>query len=62
MRGKWLIAGIAIILGILSVRQLSYTWYTNKVESEAHNLANDEHHEEEVEEVTPPRPRRKPVY
>lgn len=48
MRGKWLIAGIAIILGILSVRQLSYTWYTNKVESEAHNLANDEHHEQIV--------------
>lgn len=46
MRGKWLIASIAIILGILSVRQLSYTWYTNKVESEAQNLAKDESHEQ----------------
>ncbi|HUH35340.1 MAG TPA: protein translocase subunit SecD [Moheibacter sp.] len=48
MRGKWLIAGIAIILGILSVRQLSYTWYTNKVESEARNIAKDEQHEQLV--------------
>lgn len=32
MRGKWLIAGIAIILGFLCIRQLSYTWYTQKVE------------------------------
>lgn len=38
MRGKWLIAGIAIVLGILSVRQLSYTWYTNKIEHEIASL------------------------
>ena len=38
MRGKWLIAGIAIILGILSIRQLSYTWYTNKIEHEIASL------------------------
>src|SRR5690625_1879449 len=48
MRGKWLIAGIAIILGILSVRQLSYTWYTNKVESEARMLAQNEQDEQLV--------------
>lgn len=46
MRGKWLIAGIAIILGILSIRQLSYTWYTNKIESEASLLAKDDAHEQ----------------
>ena len=46
MRGKWLIAGIAIILGILSVRQLSYTWYTNKIESEASRLAKNEAQEQ----------------
>lgn len=34
MRGKWLIAGIAIILGFLCIRQLSYTWYTNKIDHE----------------------------
>jgi SecD/SecF fusion protein len=44
MKGKWLIAGIAIILGILSIRQLSYTWYTNKVESEASKIAKDDAH------------------
>jgi len=35
MRGKGLVIGITLILGILSIRQLSYTWYTNKVECEA---------------------------
>lgn len=35
MRGKVLVIGITLILGILSIRQLSYTWYTNKVECEA---------------------------
>ncbi|MFV0304518.1 MAG: protein translocase subunit SecD [Moheibacter sp.] len=48
MRGKWLIAGIAIILGILSIRQLSYTWYTNKVECEAYENSRDEAHEQIV--------------
>lgn len=48
MKGKWLIAGIAIILGILSIRQLSYTWYTNKIESEAFALATDEAHEQVI--------------
>ena len=48
MRGKWLIAGIAIILGILSIRQLSYTWYTNKVESEAHRIANGDDQREQL--------------
>lgn len=48
MRGKWLIAGIAIILGILSIRQLSYTWYTNKIEREAFEIAKDEAHEQIV--------------
>jgi SecD/SecF fusion protein len=46
MRGKWLIAGIAIILGILSVRQLSYTWYTTKIEREAANLAQNDSQEQ----------------
>lgn len=41
MRGKWLIAGIAIILGFLCIRQLSYTWYTNKIESEAKRLSKN---------------------
>ena len=48
MKGKWLIAGIAIILGILSIRQLSYTWYTNKVECEAYENSTDEAHEQIV--------------
>lgn len=48
MRGKWLIASIAIILGILSVRQLSYTWFTNKVENEAHRIAENDQHEQLV--------------
>lgn len=48
MKGKWLIAGITIILGILSVRQLSYTWYTNKVECEAYENSRDEAHEQIV--------------
>src|SRR5690606_4868180 len=48
MKGKWLIAGITIILGILSVRQLSYTWYTNKVECEAYENSKDEAHEQIV--------------
>src|SRR5690606_30492968 len=48
MKGKWLIAGIAIILGILSIRQLSYTWYTNKVECEAYENSRDEAHEQIV--------------
>lgn len=38
MRGKWLIAGIAIILGFLCLRQLSYTWYSNKIEQEIASL------------------------
>src|SRR5690606_18330206 len=46
MRGKWLIAGIAIILGILSIRQLSYTWYTQKIEKEASNLAQNDAQEQ----------------
>lgn len=41
MRGRWLIATFAIILGLLCFRQLSYTWYTNKVESEAARLATN---------------------
>ena len=40
MRGRWLIAAFAIILSLLCIRQLSYTWYTNKVEHEAARLAN----------------------
>ena len=48
MKGKWLIAGITIILGILSIRQLSYTWYTNKVECEAYENSKDEAHEQIV--------------
>jgi SecD/SecF fusion protein len=48
MKGKWLIAGIAIILGILSIRQLSYTWYTNKVESEASKIAKNDADEQIV--------------
>lgn len=48
MRGKWLIVGIAIILGILSIRQLSYTWYTNKVESEAHRIAQGDEQREQL--------------
>lgn len=48
MRGKWIVASIAIILGILSIRQLSYTWYTNKVESEARLIAADETQEQFV--------------
>lgn len=39
MRGRGLIAIFAIILGLLCIKQLSYTWYTNKVESEAKSLA-----------------------
>lgn len=41
MRGKWLIAGIAIILGFLCIRQLSYTWYSNKIESDAKKLSKN---------------------
>lgn len=40
MRGRWLIATFAIILSLLCIRQLSYTWYTTKVEHEAARLAN----------------------
>ena len=39
MRGRGLIALFAIILGLLCIKQLSYTWYTNKVEKEAKRLA-----------------------
>ena len=39
MRGRGLIAVFAIILGLLCIKQLSYTWYTNKVENEAKRLA-----------------------
>lgn len=42
MRGKWLIAGIAIILGFLCIRQLSYTWYTQKIEREIDVLSKDQ--------------------
>lgn len=41
MRGKWLIAGIAIILGFLCIRQLSYTWYTQKIEQEIASLPKE---------------------
>ncbi|WP_314244004.1 protein translocase subunit SecD [Empedobacter tilapiae] len=40
MRGRWLIAAFAIILSLLCIRQLSYTWYTTKVEHEAAHLAS----------------------
>ncbi|WP_282628493.1 protein translocase subunit SecD [Empedobacter sedimenti] len=40
MRGRWLIAAFAIILSLLCIRQLSYTWYATKVEHEAARLAN----------------------
>ncbi|GEM51426.1 protein translocase subunit SecDF [Empedobacter brevis NBRC 14943 = ATCC 43319] len=40
MRGRWLIAAFAIILSLLCIRQLSYTWYTTKVEHEAARLAS----------------------
>lgn len=40
MRGRWLIAAFAIILSLLCIRQLSYTWYTTKVENEAARLAS----------------------
>ena len=40
MRGRWLIATFAIILSLLCIRQLSYTWYTTKVEHEAARLAS----------------------
>ena len=40
MRGRWLIAAFAIILSLLCIRQLSYTWYATKVEHEATRLAN----------------------
>jgi len=39
MRGRGLIAIFAIILGLLCIKQLSYTWYTNKVEKDAKRLA-----------------------
>lgn len=39
MRGRWLIATFAIILSLLCIRQLSYTWYATKVEHEAARLA-----------------------
>ncbi len=42
MRGKWLIAGIAIILGFLCIRQLSYTWYTQKIEQEIASLPKEQ--------------------
>ncbi|SMC43155.1 protein translocase subunit SecD [Moheibacter sediminis] len=48
MRGKWLIAGIAIILGFLCIRQLSYTWYSNKIESDAKRLSKNAVQEQEV--------------
>ncbi len=40
MRGRWLIAAFAIILSLLCIRQLSYTWYATKVEHEAARLAS----------------------
>lgn len=46
MRGRWLIALFAIIFGFLCARQLSYTWYTNKVEKEAKAIAKNPQHEE----------------
>ncbi|WP_322969799.1 protein translocase subunit SecD [Faecalibacter sp. LW9] len=48
MRGKGLIAIFAIILGLLCIKQLSYTWYTNKVESEAKRLATKPADEQRV--------------
>lgn len=48
MRGKVLVIGITIILGILSIRQLSYTWYTNKIECEAYENSRDELEEQIV--------------
>ncbi|WP_395092459.1 protein translocase subunit SecD [Vaginella massiliensis] len=46
MRGRWLIAVFAIIFGFLCVRQLSYTWYTNKVEKEAKAYAKNPEQEQ----------------
>ena len=48
MRGRGLIALFAIILGLLCIKQLSYTWYTNKVESEAKRLATKPADEQRV--------------
>lgn len=42
MRGKWLIAGIAIILGFLCIRELSYTWYAQKIEQEIASLPENQ--------------------
>ena len=48
MRGRGLIAIFAIILGLLCIKQLSYTWYTNKVENEAKRLATKPADEQQV--------------
>ena len=48
MRGRGLIAVFAIILGLLCIKQLSYTWYTNKVESDAKRLATKPADEQRV--------------
>ena len=42
MRNKGLIIGFAIILGILSVYNLSYTWYANKIESKAKSIGGSD--------------------
>lgn len=41
MRGRRLIAVFAIIFGLLCIRQLSFTWYTAKVEKEAKAIAKN---------------------
>ncbi|MFA5620026.1 MAG: protein translocase subunit SecD [Weeksellaceae bacterium] len=48
MKGNWLVIGITIILSLLSIRQLSYSWYTNKVESEAKLLAAGDEIKEQI--------------
>lgn len=48
MRGKWLVIGITLVLGILSIRQLSYTWYTNKIECEAYEHSRNDLEEQNV--------------
>ncbi len=49
MQGKGFVIAFAILLGILSVNQLSYTWYANKVRKEASEIAkNNPQREKEV--------------
>ena len=48
MRGKGLVIGITLILGLLSIRQLSYTWYTNKIECEAYEHSRNDAEEQIV--------------